>query len=71
VKFHDPYITTWPINGHPVGRVPNLDDTLRSADLTILLQSHSVYDFVSIATKAKRVLDTRGVVPTSSSVERL
>ena len=71
VQFHDPHITTWHAHGHSVGRVPDLDDALRTADLTILLQGHSAYDFASIAATAKRVLDTRGVVPTSSTVERL
>jgi len=71
VQFHDPHVTTWHAHGHSVGRVPDLDDALRTADLTILLQGHSAYDFASIAATAKRVLDTRGVVPTSSTVERL
>ena len=71
VQFHDPHVTTWHAHGHSVGRVPDLDDALRTADLTILLQGHSAYDFASIAATAKRVLDTRGVVPASSTVERL
>ena len=71
VQFHDPYVTTWHAGDHSVGRVPDLDNALRAADLTILLQGHSAYDFASIAATAKRLLDTRGVVPTSPTVERL
>jgi UDP-N-acetyl-D-glucosamine dehydrogenase len=71
VQFHDPHVWTWLADGHSVGRVPDLDDALGKADLTILLQGHSAYDFASIAARAKRVLDTRGVVPVSSIVERL
>jgi UDP-N-acetyl-D-glucosamine dehydrogenase len=71
VQFHDPYVTTWHADDHSVGRVPDLDEALSAADLSILLQGHSTYDFASIAATAKRVLDTRGVVPSSSSVERL
>ena len=71
LQFHDPHITTWHADGHSVGRVPDQDDALRTADLTILLQGHSAYGFASIAATAKRVLDTRGVVPTSPTVERL
>jgi UDP-N-acetyl-D-glucosamine dehydrogenase len=71
VQFHDPYVTTWHAGDHSVGRVPDLDEALSAADLTILLQGHSAYDLGSIAAKAKRVLDTRGVVPTSPTVERL
>jgi UDP-N-acetyl-D-glucosamine dehydrogenase len=71
VLFHDPHISTWRADGHLVDRVPDLNDALRTADLTILLQGHSAYDFTSIAANGKRVLDTRGVVPASSHVERL
>jgi len=71
VQFHDPYVTTWHAGDHSVGRVPDLDEALSAADLTILLQGHSAYDFASIAATAKRVLDTRGVVPAASTVERL
>ena len=71
VQFHDPHVTTWHADGHLFDRVPDLGDALRTADLTILLQGHSAYDFALIATSAKRVLDTRGVVPASSTVERL
>jgi len=71
VQFHDPYVTTWHVDDLPVNRVPDLDVAMRTADLTILLQSDSTYDLASIAATAKRVLDTRGVVPASSNVEHL
>ena len=71
MQFHDPHVTTWHAHGHSVGPVPDLGDALRTADLTILLQGHSAYDFASIAATAKHVLDTRGVVPAASTVERL
>lgn len=71
VQFHDPYVTTWHVDGHSVGRVPDLDAAMRTADLTVLLQGHLAYDFASIAATAKRVLDTRGVVPISTTVERV
>jgi UDP-N-acetyl-D-glucosamine dehydrogenase len=71
VQFHDPFVTEWQSGPGPVARVADLDDALRTADLTILLQNHGTYDGASIAVTARRVLDTRGVIPASSTVERL
>jgi UDP-N-acetyl-D-glucosamine dehydrogenase len=71
VVFHDPYVTDWQAGDRILDRVPDLDDALRSADLTILLQRHSDYDVASIAATARRVLDTRGEMPVSPTVERL
>jgi UDP-N-acetyl-D-glucosamine dehydrogenase len=71
VSFHDPHVQIWHTGGHALKRVPDLDEALRSADVTILLQSHSGYDVASIGVSARRVLDTRGVVPVSATVERL
>jgi nucleotide sugar dehydrogenase len=71
VTFHDPYVATWHTGDQELKRVPDLGDALRSADLTVLLQRHAVYDVASIAATANRVLDTRGVVPVSPTVARL
>jgi UDP-N-acetyl-D-glucosamine dehydrogenase len=71
VQFHDPFVSQWQPGLDPVSRVADLDEALRAADLTILLQNHGTYDGASIAGTARRVLDTRGVIPASSTVERL
>ena len=71
VAFHDPYLETWPTTGDVRERVDDLDTSLVEADLTILLQGHSSYDLEQLATKARRILDTRGVVPAAPSVEHL
>jgi len=71
VQFHDPHIENWQVDGKIVNRAVALENALQVADLTIVLQGHSAYDFESIASKARRVLDTRGVVPASATVERL
>jgi UDP-N-acetyl-D-glucosamine dehydrogenase len=44
VQFHDPYVTTWHHGDQSVGRVPDLDAAMRTADLTILIQGHAAYD---------------------------
>ena len=71
VAFHDPYLETWQTAGAVRQRVDDLDTSLVEADLTILLQGHSSYDLEQLATKARRILDTRGVVPAAPSVEHL
>ena len=71
VAFHDPYLETWQPTGDVRKRVDDLDTSLMEADLTILLQGHSSYDVEQLATKARRLLDTRGVVPAAPSVEHL
>lgn len=71
VQFHDPHVMTWRVGEQSVDRVPDLEEALLSADLTILLQGHAAYDLASIATTGRHVLDTRGVVPSSPTVERL
>ncbi len=71
VAFHDPYLETWQPTGDVRKRVDDLDTSLVEADLTILLQGHSSYDVEQLATKARRLLDTRGVVPAAPSVEHL
>ena len=71
VSFHDPYVESWQVNGSQLLRVDDLDTALSGADLSILLQGHSTYDVEQLATKSRRLLDTRGVVPSAPAVERL
>jgi nucleotide sugar dehydrogenase len=71
VSFHDPYVESWQVNGSQLLRVGDLDTALSGADLSILLQGHSTYDVEQLATKSRRLLDTRGVVPSAPAVERL
>jgi len=71
VRYHDPRVTEWEVDGHPVGRADDLDAALTAADLVILLQPHSEYDMAAIAAQARLLLDTRGVVPPATHVEAL
>jgi len=48
--------------------VPDLDAALASADLVVLLQNHSDYDLDAIASKARRLFDTRGAIDGSKVV---
>ncbi len=68
--YHDPHVPDWSVSGVPVPRAHDLDEALRSADLTILLQNHTAYDLAHLAGTAARLFDTRGQAD-GPTVERL
>ena len=59
LSYHDPYVESWRVDGRDIERAaaPTAD-----ADLTILLQAHSVYDLADIAAKSRLLFDTRGKI---------
>jgi nucleotide sugar dehydrogenase len=71
LTYHDPYVTTWHIDGHAIPPVQDLASELADADIVLLLQHHSAYDVEEIADKAKVLLDTRGGMPRRGGVEAL
>jgi UDP-N-acetyl-D-glucosamine dehydrogenase len=70
VRYHDPHVEQWQVDGHDIGRAEDLAPALAAADLVILLQSHSCYADADFGA-ASLVLDTRGVVPAAAHVETL
>jgi len=58
LSYHDPYVDNWQVDGRDIPRAAAPDT---DADLTILLQAHSVYDLPDIASKARLLFDTRGI----------
>ncbi|WP_130799070.1 nucleotide sugar dehydrogenase [Streptomyces otsuchiensis] len=66
LSFHDPHIAQWRIADQPVPRSDALYEAAADADLTLLLQHHSVYDLQGLAAKAQLLLDTRGATPTGA-----
>ncbi|HEX6521766.1 MAG TPA: nucleotide sugar dehydrogenase [Streptosporangiaceae bacterium] len=71
VRYHDPYVDHWQVDGADIGRADDLGNALSAADLVILLQPHSCYDPATLAGQARLLLDTRGVVPQAAHVEAL
>ncbi|WP_447037935.1 nucleotide sugar dehydrogenase [Streptomyces sp. DSM 118878] len=67
VSYHDPYVPTWNVLGHPVPRADALYEAAADADLTILLQHHRTYDLQGLAVKAQLLLDTRGATPAGAA----
>jgi nucleotide sugar dehydrogenase len=59
LSYHDPYVASWQVDGRDV---PRAAAPTAEADLTILLQAHSVYDLAGIAAHARLLFDTRGKV---------
>jgi UDP-N-acetyl-D-glucosamine dehydrogenase len=60
LQFHDPHVETWTPNGERVTRADDLDDALRAADVSVLLQNHRDYDLTEIASTARCLFDTKG-----------
>ena len=59
LTYHDPHVDSWQVDGRDIPRAASPAD---AADLTILLQAHSVYDLPDIAAKAHLLFDTRGKI---------
>lgn len=70
VAFHDPYVSSWDVDGSTMTCVPDLDEAVGEADIVVVLQAHAVYDLNDIASKAKYVFDTRGAT-SDDGIERL
>jgi len=60
IRYHDPFVTDWSVDGLPVTPVADLDTALRSAELTILLQWHTQYREQLDASSPRLLFDTRG-----------
>jgi len=71
LSFCDPYVKEWSVEGTPVPRQDDLAAAVAEADVTVLLQQHSVFDLDVVESRAGLVLDTRGVLTPSDRVERL
>ncbi len=71
VCYADPYVADWTVSGKPVTRVVDVGQALADADITVLLQPHAAFDLAEVQSRAKLVLDTRGVLTDSDTVERL
>ncbi|HKE52440.1 MAG TPA: nucleotide sugar dehydrogenase [Actinomycetes bacterium] len=71
LSYADPYVADWKVGGIPVPRATDLGQAIADADIIVLLQPHAAFDLAEIQNKAQLVLDTRGVLTDSDTVERL
>ncbi|HET9873731.1 MAG TPA: nucleotide sugar dehydrogenase [Propionibacteriaceae bacterium] len=71
LRFHDPHVKGWAVDGTEVPPVMDLIEAVRDSDVCVLLQDHAAYDIDAIATQCRRLLDTRGVTKPADNVELL
>ncbi|NYD49412.1 nucleotide sugar dehydrogenase [Actinomadura luteofluorescens] len=61
LSFHDPFVTSWDVDGAPVPPAgSDLAAALEASDLAIVLAGHAVYDAATLARHARLLFDTRG-----------
>ena len=67
VAFHDPHVKTWRVATGDLQCVEDLLAEIKRADLTVVLQTHTAYDFDQIAAAGGRIFDTRGKLRASEA----
>jgi UDP-N-acetyl-D-glucosamine dehydrogenase len=75
ISYHDPYVPSWEVNlGGVPGVLHSAGDVYAAAalaDAVVLLQPHAEYDLPRLAASSSLLLDTRGVLEPSNTVQRL
>jgi UDP-N-acetyl-D-glucosamine dehydrogenase len=77
VIYHDAYCPEirddghTPITGLPMHSVPLTDEVLDDADAVVIVTDHSGVDYMRVASRARLVVDTRGVVRDGGADSRL
>ncbi|WP_433464477.1 nucleotide sugar dehydrogenase [Spirillospora sp. CA-128828] len=61
LSFHDPFVTSWDVDGTPVTPAgADLAAALEASDLAIVLAGHAAYDAATLTRHARLLFDTRG-----------
>jgi UDP-N-acetyl-D-glucosamine dehydrogenase len=71
LRFHDPLVKQFLVDDYDVPRVDDLFESLRDADICVLLQDHAEYNVNAMAAHSTRFLDTRGVARRADHVQLL
>jgi UDP-N-acetyl-D-glucosamine dehydrogenase len=66
VLYHDPLVSELKLDGHSYRSVP-LGESLASADCTVLLTDHALFDIDEIISGARLLVDTRNATKGRSS----
>jgi UDP-N-acetyl-D-glucosamine dehydrogenase len=70
VRYFDPHADTFTFNGRELVGEDDLEEALGKADVSVLVQAHNEIIESSALKRARRILDTRGVL-SGDNVERL
>lgn len=70
VRYLDPHVSRWQVDGHDVPRCLDLRSAAQESDLVILLQAHRAVAYQALASADVRVLDMRGCLQ-GPNVQRL
>ncbi|KPK45957.1 MAG: hypothetical protein AMJ77_06600 [Dehalococcoidia bacterium SM23_28_2] len=62
VQYHDPFVPTVAINGERLASLPLTEDSIRSADCTLILCPHNGIDYEAIRKHSRCVLDPTNTV---------
>jgi UDP-N-acetyl-D-glucosamine dehydrogenase len=57
VQYHDPFVSTITIDGERLESLPLTEDSMRSADCTLILCPHDGIDYEAIREHSRCVLD--------------
>ncbi|GGN09460.1 UDP-N-acetyl-D-glucosamine dehydrogenase [Terrabacter tumescens] len=73
VSYHDPFVPRWSPRGvsNVLTCAADLNNAVDAADLVVLLQPHSDYDFEAVVRRDTHILDTRGALAAEKNVHRL
>lgn len=67
VSYHDPYVQEWGFSNRRLVSEEDIFEAVSTSDVVVLLQQHSSYDIETLASKSKRLFDTRGASRGSSA----
>ena len=61
ISYYDPHVPYLTLEGSPLISTKDLDRAITQADLVIITTDHSQVDYGSVISRAKAILDTRGI----------
>lgn len=67
VKYNDPFVPKLSINGQELSSVALTNKAINEADCVIIATDHSQYDYQSLVSNAKLVIDTRNATKTNQA----
>ena len=63
MTYHDPHVPVFTEDGHEMRSVPLTPESVAAADAIIIVTDHTSIDYRMVKQHARRVVDTRHVLP--------